>query len=51
MMGDLSNERNEKLNRYLNTMAYQDEWIADILELLDDAGIADETLLVMAGDQ
>ncbi|KAJ5405001.1 hypothetical protein N7465_006285 [Penicillium sp. CMV-2018d] len=50
MMGDLSNERNEKLNRYLNTMAYQDEWIADILELLDDAGIADETLLVMTGD-
>jgi arylsulfatase A-like enzyme len=51
MMGDVSSERNERLNRYLNTMAYQDEWIADILELLDDAGIADETLLVMTGDQ
>ncbi|KAJ5249960.1 hypothetical protein N7489_000370 [Penicillium chrysogenum] len=50
MMGNVSSERNEKLNRYLNTMAYQDEWIADILELLDDAGIADETLLVMTGD-
>ena len=51
MLGDVSSEQNERLNRYLNTMAYQDEWIADILELLNDAGIADETLLVMTGDQ
>ncbi|KAJ5263219.1 hypothetical protein N7478_010824 [Penicillium angulare] len=50
MMGDLSTERNQRLNRYLNTIAYQDEWVADILEVLNDAGIADETLLVMAGD-
>ncbi|KGO39282.1 Alkaline phosphatase-like, alpha/beta/alpha [Penicillium expansum] len=50
MMGDVSTEQNERLNRYLNTIAYQDEWIADILKLLDDAGIADETLLVMTGD-
>jgi hypothetical protein len=51
MMGDLSNERNARLNRYLNTIAYQDQWVADILEVLNDAGVADETLLVMAGDQ
>ncbi|EKV15862.1 hypothetical protein PDIP_38450 [Penicillium digitatum Pd1] len=50
MMGDLSTEQYQRLNRYLNTIAYQDEWIADILKLLDDAGIADETLLVMTGD-
>lgn len=51
MLGDVSTEQNERLNRYLNTIAYQDEWVAEILKLLDDAGIADETLLVMTGDQ
>ena len=42
---------NDQLNRYLNTIAYQDEWLADILDVLNDEGVADETLLVMAGDQ
>lgn len=42
---------NKMLNKYLNTIAYQDGWLADILEVLKDAGVADETLLVMAGDQ
>jgi hypothetical protein len=42
---------NEKINRYLNTIHYQDEWLADILNILEEAGVADETLLVMAGDQ
>ncbi|KAJ5931026.1 Alkaline phosphatase-like alpha/beta/alpha [Penicillium verhagenii] len=42
--------RKKQINNYLNTVVYQDEWIADILEVLEEAGIADETLLVMAGD-
>lgn len=42
---------NEKMNRYLNTMRYQDEWLGEILEVLEETGIANETLLVMAGDQ
>lgn len=42
--------RNEKLNKYLNTVGYQDEWLADILEVLEETGVANETLLVMAGD-
>ncbi|KAJ5576896.1 hypothetical protein N7535_003822 [Penicillium sp. DV-2018c] len=41
---------NEKINRYLNTIRYQDEWLADLLNLIEEAGVADETLLVMAGD-
>ncbi|KGO72735.1 Alkaline phosphatase-like, alpha/beta/alpha [Penicillium italicum] len=41
---------NDKLNRYLNTVKYQDDWLATILEILAEAGVADETLLVMAGD-
>lgn len=42
---------NEKINRYLNTINYQDKWLADILDVINEAGVADETLLVMAGDQ
>ncbi|KAJ5640104.1 Alkaline phosphatase-like alpha/beta/alpha [Penicillium longicatenatum] len=42
--------RKKQINNYLNTVVYQDEWIADILDILEEAGIADETLLVMAGD-
>ncbi|KAI2733808.1 hypothetical protein CBS147332_823 [Penicillium roqueforti] len=41
---------NDNLNRYLNTIKYQDNWLASILEILEEAGVGDETLLVMAGD-
>lgn len=51
LIGKSGDGLNKKLNRYLNTVAYQDGWLADILEVLEDAGVADETLLVMAGDQ
>ena len=51
LIGNSGSGLNEKLNRYLNTMAYQDEWIADILQVLEEAGVANETLLIMAGDQ
>ncbi|KAJ5591627.1 Alkaline phosphatase-like alpha/beta/alpha [Penicillium hispanicum] len=50
LIGGPQDGLNEKVNRYLNTIAYQDEWISEILDLLEDFGIADETLLVMAGD-
>lgn len=42
---------NDKINKYLNTIVYQDEWLADIMEILNENDMADETLLVMAGDQ
>ncbi|KAJ5337882.1 Alkaline phosphatase-like alpha/beta/alpha [Penicillium brevicompactum] len=41
---------NDKINKYLNTIVYQDEWLADIMEILNENDMADETLLVMAGD-
>ncbi|KAJ5423337.1 Alkaline phosphatase-like alpha/beta/alpha [Penicillium cf. griseofulvum] len=50
MLGDRSNEQKDRLNRYLNAVHYEDESIAQILQLLEDTGIADETLLVMTGD-
>ncbi|EHL00447.1 hypothetical protein M7I_3529 [Glarea lozoyensis 74030] len=35
------------LNKYLNTIRYQDEWIGEVMDLLEDVGVADETLVVM----
>ncbi|KAJ5132009.1 hypothetical protein N7448_006167 [Penicillium atrosanguineum] len=41
---------NEDLNRYLNTIGFVDGWLQTILDILEEKGVADETLLVMAGD-
>lgn len=41
---------NLNVNRYLNAVRFQDRWIGDILDLLEDTGIADETLLIFTGD-
>ncbi|OJJ44554.1 hypothetical protein ASPZODRAFT_2111263 [Penicilliopsis zonata CBS 506.65] len=38
------------MNDYLNTIAYADEWLGRVLLLLDEAGIANETLVVIVGD-
>lgn len=43
--------RHQDLNKYLNTVAYVDEWLGKILGYLDEAKIADSTLVVMIGDQ
>lgn len=39
------------LNAYLNTLRYQDQWISDFMDLLEELGVLDETLVVFAGDQ
>ena len=41
----------EDMNNYLNTVRYVDRWLGEILSLLDDTGIANETLVVFVGDQ
>lgn len=40
-----------ELNRYLNTIHFVDSWLAEILGILEEKGVAEETLIVMAGDQ
>jgi len=40
-----------QLNRYLNTVKYGDWWLGQIMDMLEDEGLADETLVVMVGDQ
>lgn len=37
-------------NRYLNTIRFNDLWMAELMQILEDTGIANETLVVFAGD-
>ncbi|KAH8599215.1 alkaline-phosphatase-like protein [Bisporella sp. PMI_857] len=37
-------------NRYLNTVKYADNWIGQVMDILQDLGVAEETLVVMVGD-
>ena len=43
--------QNDDLNRYLNTIGFEDSWIAYLISMLWAKGVADKTLLVLAGDQ
>ena len=38
------------LSDYLNAIGYVDRWLAKILGILDEQGVADETLVVLVGD-
>ncbi|KAJ5248809.1 hypothetical protein N7468_000260 [Penicillium chermesinum] len=38
------------VNNYINALAYQDQWVGDVLEVFKEAGVADETLFIMVGD-
>ncbi|CAL5874008.1 uncharacterized protein PFLUO_LOCUS8293 [Penicillium psychrofluorescens] len=49
IMGKLG-KKNVELNRYLNSLGFVDDWLETILEILKEEGVANETLLVMAGD-
>ncbi|KAJ5140743.1 hypothetical protein N7448_004151 [Penicillium atrosanguineum] len=53
LIGSLTNSfggKNDGLNRYLNTVGFNDRWYARVLEILEETGIADETLFVLTGD-
>ncbi|KAG0648441.1 hypothetical protein D0Z07_5369 [Hyphodiscus hymeniophilus] len=38
------------LNKYINTIKYQDNWIGEVMDMLDQFDMAEETLVVMVGD-
>jgi hypothetical protein len=40
----------EDLSHYLNAVGYVDRWLNRILQILDEEGVANETLLVAVGD-
>ena len=41
----------QDMDDYLNTIRYVDLWLGNVLKLLRESGIANETLIVLAGDQ
>lgn len=40
----------EPMNNYLNTIRFVDTWLGDVMSMLDSAGIANSTLVVLVGD-
>ena len=50
-MGGKGWVNHKMMNDYLNTIKYADVWLAEIMDILEDTGVADETLVVVAGDQ
>ncbi|KAG5955972.1 hypothetical protein E4U57_002979 [Claviceps arundinis] len=40
----------EDVSHYVNTVGFVDRWLGRILDILDEQGVADETLVVMVGD-
>ncbi|PFH55361.1 hypothetical protein XA68_18483 [Ophiocordyceps unilateralis] len=38
------------LSHYVNTIGFADQWLGQILEVLEEEGVADETLVVLVGD-
>ena len=40
----------EDLNNYLNAVHFNDVWVGQVMQLLEDLGVANETLVVFVGD-
>ncbi|KAF4460899.1 hypothetical protein FALBO_12314 [Fusarium albosuccineum] len=40
----------DMMSRYINTEGYDDKWIRKVLNVLDEQGVANETLIVFLGD-
>lgn len=42
---------NDDVNKYLNTIGINDKWFGTVLDILEETGVANETLVIMTGDQ
>jgi hypothetical protein len=40
----------DDVSKYLNAIGYVDKWLGKILDILDEQGVADETLVIFVGD-
>ncbi|KAJ5579831.1 uncharacterized protein N7459_005816 [Penicillium hispanicum] len=49
-MGSQGSVNHDSMNNYLNAVRFVDNWLGDIMGMLDDAGIANSTLVVIVGD-
>ncbi|OAA80373.1 sulfatase domain protein [Akanthomyces lecanii RCEF 1005] len=46
----LASGRWDDLSHYINAVGYDDRWLGKILGVLDDEGVANETLFIVTGD-
>lgn len=50
-MGKVPKKRiHRDMNKYLNTIRFHDAWMGELMQIFDDHGISNETLVVFAGD-
>lgn len=49
--GELHESQHEHMDGFLNANRFVDTWLGDLMKLIGDAGIANETLTVFVGDQ
>ncbi|RGP79438.1 hypothetical protein FLONG3_2399 [Fusarium longipes] len=42
--------RHQDFDKYLNTIRFTDAWLGELMQMFEDTGIADETLVVFVGD-
>jgi hypothetical protein len=49
-MGDEGSVNHDLMNNYMNAARFVDIWLGDIMNMLDQTGIANETLVVIVGD-
>lgn len=45
-----NNKWHKDFDKYLDTIRYHDSWMANIMNILEETGITNETLVVFAGD-
>ncbi|KAH7121544.1 alkaline-phosphatase-like protein [Dactylonectria macrodidyma] len=45
-----NSEGTERLHKYMNTIGFVDNWLGDVLDILDEEGVANETLVIAMGD-
>ncbi|KAH7121574.1 alkaline-phosphatase-like protein [Dactylonectria macrodidyma] len=45
-----TNRWHKDFNKYLNAIRYTDAWMGEMMQMFDDLGIANETLVVFVGD-
>jgi hypothetical protein len=44
-------DKNDALNRYLNTIGVNDRWYEEFLNILEETSVANETRIAIIGDQ
>ncbi|KAJ5095988.1 hypothetical protein NUU61_005344 [Penicillium alfredii] len=49
-LGNQGDVRHTQMNDYLNTVRFVDGWLGEVMSMLDEAGIANKTLVVFVGD-